>query len=175
MMVVFAAAVDIEAKELTMAISLEVGCVILLTSSDSCDLDFISEQSGSFWVPVLCFRFGGGVEGNLLPTVLLLLLLVTAAVDADDEDEGASFLLLYTTEQGGVVGGVILRSCHGSSPGGDNVTPGEGGGMELHELRLEAAESTFGMVFVVGVVGHPESESLILSFLGEMDSSLRPD
>lgn len=83
-------------------------------------------------------------------------------------------LLLFKTAaaQGGVVGGVILRSCHGSKTGGERVSPGEGGGMELQELRLDPGESTLGMVLVVGVVGQPESESLRWSCLGEAESSL---
>jgi hypothetical protein len=37
--------------------------------------------------------------------------------------------------------------------GGDRVNPGEGGGIDPQELRLEPAESTLGMLLVVGVVG----------------------
>ena len=56
--------------------------------------------------------------------------------------------------------------------------PGEGGGLVLHELKLEAAESTLGMlVFVVlGVLGRFAhsllSLILLVSCLGEADSSL---
>ena len=75
--------------------------------------------------------------------------------------------LVFNATQGGVVGGVVnLRVCSGCQPwlggllitGGDKVNPGEGGGMDPHELRLEPAESTLGMLFVVGVVGIQQSE-----------------
>ena len=55
--------------------------------------------------------------------------------------------------------------------------PGEGGGLVLHELKLEAAESTLGMLdFVLGVLGsvaHSVSLFLLVSCLGEADSSLQ--
>ena len=63
---------------------------------------------------------------------------------------------------GGVVGGVVnLRVCSWCHPwlggllitGGDRVNPGEGGGIDPQELRLDPAESTLGMLLVVGVVG----------------------
>ena len=59
--------------------------------------------------------------------------------------------------------------------GGDRITPGDGGGMELPELwlGLDEMESTLEKVLLVGVVGTAdESESLLLlSCFGEADSS----
>lgn len=109
--------------------------------------------------------------GNL-PLPLLLLLLP---------------LLFFSTFQGGVVGGVIIFLCSICQLllmiGGDRISPGLGG-IELHELRLEAAESTLGMHLVVGVVGIMPKEAvavhsllleslflLRMSCLGEADSS----
>ena len=75
--------------------------------------------------------------------------------------------LVFNATQGGVVGGVVsLRVWSGCQPwlggllitGGDRVNPGEGGGMDPQELRLEPAESTLGMLLVVGVVGIQQSE-----------------
>ena len=64
-----------------------------------------------------------------------------------------AYLVLMATPHGGVVGGVVNRVRDVGSwcqvfggllgiTGGDNVNPGDGGGMELHELMLEPAESS---------------------------------
>lgn len=47
--------------------------------------------------------------------------------------------------------------------GGESVKgPGEGGGMDPQELRLDPAESTFGMDLVGGVEGGIQSEDSLL-------------
>ena len=52
---------------------------------------------------------------------------------------------------------------------------GDWGGMDPQDPKLDPAESTFGIVLVVGVHGGgtaaDESESLLVSCLGEADSS----
>ena len=62
-----------------------------------------------------------------------------------------SCFLTSALQLGGVVGGVTFRSIT-QEEGGLRTMPGEGGGLVLHELKLEAAESTLGIV--LGVLGH---------------------
>lgn len=145
-----------------MAISLTVGWApILFINSDSCDWDLIKAQS-DFWIPVECFLTGGGVVGNLFWSAFFC------------------SLARIALQLGGVVGGVTFRWLLWQSritrEGGLKAMPGEGGGLVLHELKLEAAESTLGMLdFVLGVLGsvaHSVSLFLLVSCLGEADSSL---
>lgn len=71
----------------------------------------------------------------------------------------------------------LVTYCHElvTTEGGERVKgpPGDGGGIEPMELRLDPAESTFGMLFVGGVIGggiHSDAV-LVESDFGEADSS----
>ena len=104
-----------------------------------------------FCIPVECFRTGGGVVGNFPSSFELSFF------------ESLLEMMIAAT-LGGVVGGVTFRS--GTVQGlGFNAHPGEAGGcpveIELLEPKLEAAESTLGML-VLGVIGHSVSLLLLL-------------
>lgn len=90
-----------------------------------------------FWMPVRCFRFGGGVKGNFPPPPEVV------------------FPFVPNMElTGGVVGGVDLElDLKGvAAAGGDRANPGDGGGIEHEDPNEDAEDSTFG---VNGVGGAP--------------------